>query len=148
MDAAEDERQLHAGQTLRPFVRATGPEVWNRFAAVNDEFVDIHMDDDAGRAAGFPGAIGMGNLQVAYLHNFLRSILPAGGRIARVSCRFRQPNLKGQSVRAGGRVSAVRAIETGRQVDLDVWVKTDSGAVLCSGEATVVVPDRSEGACL
>jgi hypothetical protein len=39
------------GDELPPFVRTTGFDNWNRYAAVNDEFVPIHMDDDAGRAA-------------------------------------------------------------------------------------------------
>ena len=37
----------------------------------HEEFVPIHMDDDAGRRAGNPGAFGMGNLQIAYLHALL-----------------------------------------------------------------------------
>jgi len=42
------------------------------------------MDDEAGRAAGHPTAIGMGNLQWAYLHNLLRGWLGGRGRIVRV----------------------------------------------------------------
>ena len=45
------------------FTRSTALGNWNRFATVNDEFVQIYMDDDAGRAAGYPPAFGMGNLQ-------------------------------------------------------------------------------------
>ena len=63
------------GEELPVFTRTTGFPVWNRFAAVNDEFVPIHMDDTAGQAAGMPGAFGMGNLQLAYLHNLVREWL-------------------------------------------------------------------------
>ena len=64
--------ELTVGTEIPVFQRATGLQNWNRYAAVNDEFVDIHMDDDAGRAAGFPTAFGMGNLQWSYLHTMLR----------------------------------------------------------------------------
>jgi hypothetical protein len=37
---------------VTPFERDTHLEEWNGFAAVNDEFVPIHMDDTGGRAAG------------------------------------------------------------------------------------------------
>ena len=54
---------LSVGTELPPFVRETRMENWNRFAAVMDEFVPHHMDDDDGKKSGMPGAFGMGNLQ-------------------------------------------------------------------------------------
>ena len=57
---------LTVDSEIPSFVRETGFENWNRFAAVMDEFVPLHMDDAAGQKAGFPGAIGMGNLQWAF----------------------------------------------------------------------------------
>ena len=38
------------GEEIPAFVRQTGFDNWNRYAAVNDEFVPIHMDDEAGQA--------------------------------------------------------------------------------------------------
>ena len=72
---------IAAGDTVPAFTRHTGFETWNRYAAVNDEFVPIHMDDEAGRAAGYPTAFGMGNLQWAYLHDLLRGWIGDDGRI-------------------------------------------------------------------
>ena len=40
------------GQEIPTFEREAGFHAWNRYAAVNEEFVPIHMDDDAGRRAG------------------------------------------------------------------------------------------------
>ena len=71
---------------IPPFERIVGLHNWNRYAAVNDEFVDIHMDDDAGRDAGYPGAFGMGNLQWSYLHNLIRAWVGDDGRIVRMAC--------------------------------------------------------------
>ena len=47
--------ELTVGMEIPEFQRATGLHNWNRYAAVNSEFVDIHMDDEAGQAAGYPG---------------------------------------------------------------------------------------------
>ena len=66
---AVDRDTVTVGTELPPFVRTTGFHNWNRYAAVNDEFVPIHMDDEAGRAQGFAGAFGMGNLMWSYLHS-------------------------------------------------------------------------------
>jgi len=128
------------GQELPVFERMSGFHAWNRFAAVNEEFVPIHMDDEAGKRAGYPGAFGMGNLQVAYLHALLRQWVGDEGRIIRVACQMRSPNLRGLRTRARGRVTAVRQEGGDTLVDLDVWTETEEGTVLAPGTATVALP--------
>lgn len=127
------------GQELPPFTRETGFAVWNRYAAVNDEFVPIHMDDEAGRAAGMPGAFGMGNLQLAYLHNVVRDWLGDNGRIVSLECQFRKVNGKGQTVTARGRVVRVDQRPDGRHVDLEVWTEDQDGNQLAPGRCSVLL---------
>jgi|SRR6187399_970788 hypothetical protein len=131
---------LRPGATIPPFRRTTGFHNWNRFAAVNEEFVDIHMDDGAGQAAGYPGAFGMGNLQWAYIHNLLRDWVGPEGRIVRVACQFRGPNLRNTVVTAHGTISAVRSEDGETVVDLDVWTETEGGGKVAVGTASVAVP--------
>ena len=100
--------ELTVGTEIPVFQRATGLHNWNRYAAVNSEFVDIHMDDEAGKAAGYPTAFGMGNLQWSYLHALLRQWIGDNGRILRLGCQFRSPNTKGQIVTAHGKITAIR----------------------------------------
>jgi acyl dehydratase len=138
-------RDIKVGDELPVFQRATGFHHWNRFAAVNDEFVPIHMDDEAGQAAGYPSAFGMGNLQWAYLHNLLRQWLGDDGRILSVNCQFRSANIKGQVVTAHGTVTAVRDEGTERIVDLDVWTEEQNGTKLAPGQATVAIDLSTDG---
>jgi MaoC like domain len=128
------------GDRLCSFERVTDMGTWNRYAAVNDEFVSIHMDDEAGRAAGYEGAIGMGNLQWAYVHNLLRAWIGEDGRIRSVSFELRGPNVKGQRLIAGGEV--VERTERDGEVMLSVKVWTSSGAgdQLGCGTAVVSLP--------
>jgi acyl dehydratase len=135
---------ITVGEELPVFTRTTGFPAWNRFAAVNDEFVPIHMDDEAGRAAGMPGAFGMGNLQFAYLHNLVREWLGERGRILRMQCRFRSVNHKGQQVTARGRVTSVQRQTVqphtgGLVVELDVWTEDQDGNQLAPGTCTVLI---------
>ncbi|MDA8046680.1 MAG: MaoC/PaaZ C-terminal domain-containing protein [Actinomycetota bacterium] len=132
-----DVSSLKAGDELEPFSRTTDFHVWNRYAAVNDEYVPIHMDDEAGRAAGLPGAIGMGNLQWAYLHNVVRQWLGDQGRIVKMSCQFRNPNLRNQTVSACGRVTRIEPGPDGVEVDLEVWTQDQDGHKLAPGACTV-----------
>ena len=129
------------GDEIPVWQREAGLHAWNRFAAVNDEFVPIHMDDDAGKVAGYAGAFGMGNIQLAWLHCLLREwIEPEFGRIVRVACSFRAPSLKGHTVTAHGVVTAVRDEGGERIVDLDVWTDIEDGTKLAPGTATVAFP--------
>ena len=130
------------GAELPLFSRNTGPANWNRFAAVNDEFVAIHMDDDAGRKAGATGAFGMGNLQWAYMHNVLRDWAGESGRIVSASCQFRGLNLKDQTLTAHARVTGIRIAEE-TLVDFDLWTEVEGGPRLATGTATVALPDTS-----
>jgi acyl dehydratase len=128
---------VRAGEELPSFVRTTGFHNWNRYAAVNDEFVPIHMDDEAGRAAGYPTAFGMGNLQWSYLHNLVREWLGDDGEILSLKCQFRAPNTKDMTVTARGVVTAVRE-ESGQVLaDLDIWTEDGDGKKLAPGSATV-----------
>ena len=112
---------------------------WNRFAAVNDEFSVIHMDDAGGHRAGFPTAIGMGYLLWSYLHNVLREWLGDQGRIVQASCQLRAPNLRGQTVSARATVVRVTGSDDGTQVELDLWVESDEPVTLCRGQAVVML---------
>jgi acyl dehydratase len=128
------------GEEIPTFERMAGFHAWNRYAAVNEEFVPIHMDDDAGRNAGNEGAFGMGNLQVSYLHAMLRQWMGDDGRILSVECQMRAPSLRGLRTIARGTVTAVREEGGETFVDLEVWTETEEGTRLAPGTATVVLP--------
>jgi hypothetical protein len=136
--------ELVVGTEIPSFERSVGLHNFNRYAAVNDEFVDIHMDDDAGRDAGYPLAFGMGNLQWSYLHNLLRDWMGEEGRIVWVGCQFRGPMLKGSLARARGVITGVRSRPSGAEggetlVDFDLWTEDSDGHRMVPARATVAL---------
>lgn len=126
---------IEVGKELPSFVRQTGLENWNRFAAVMDEFVPHHMDDEAGKKSGMPGAFGMGNLQTSYMHNVVRDWLGDNGKIEQFTIQFQQPNLKDTVVTARGVISAV----DGNSVTIDLWTEDNNERKLATGQAKVTV---------
>jgi hypothetical protein len=130
------------GQLLPAMTWTPGFDIWNRFAAVNDEFVPIHMDDEAGRGAGYPSAFGMGYLQWSWAHDVLRAFAGDDGRIERVQASFRAPSLKGISVTAGGRVTSVETAVDRVRCEIEVWTTTADGTSPLIGTATVTFPVR------
>lgn len=134
------------GAELPVFARSTGFPYWNRYAAVNDEFIDIHMDDEAGRAAGYPTAFGMGNLTWAYLHVALHTWFGDDARIDAVATQFRAAVTRGTELRVRGRVTSVEpGPGGGATVAVDIWAENGDGARLAPGSATVILPARAGG---
>ena len=138
---AVDKATVAVGTEVPTFVRTTDFHNWNRYAAVNDEFVPIHMDDEAGRAQGFAGAFGMGNLLWAYLHDLLRNWIGDDGRIVSMNCSFRAPNNRGMTIEARGTVTGVREEGGETLVDLELAVVDHDApdTVLVPATATVVL---------
>lgn len=128
------------GAPVPAYVRPAGLEAWNRYAAVNDEYVGIHMDDEAGKAAGYPGAIGMGNLIWGWLHCMVDGWVGDRGRLEHLECRFRAPALKGDEITCGGVVTAREAAADGGAVlTLDLWADRQNGDRLVTAQARVVL---------
>ena len=135
---------FNVGDTFPPFTRDSGLPYWNRYAAVNDEFWPIHMDDEAGRAAGYPTAFGMGNLTSAYLHIALHQWFGETARIAAIGTQFRSAVTRGKQIVVRGTVTAVRSVSDERQeVDLDLRAEDAEGSLLAPSTATVVVPSAT-----
>ena len=131
---------IEIGYPLPEFVRTTGFAEWNRYAAVNDEFIPIHMDDEAGRAAGNEmGAFGMGNLRLAYLVNMLRQWIGDDGEIRSLSAKYRSMNQKGDELRAVGEVVGKEIVDGIALVHLKVDVIDQNGTSTTPGEATVAL---------
>jgi acyl dehydratase len=134
---------VQIGDQLPAWSRRTDFMNWNRYAAVNDEFVPFHMDDEAGRAAlNEQGAFGMGNLRYAYLLNALRDWIGDEAEIREVGCEYRAINQKGDVLTVTGTVTDKRVEDGENRVMLDVNVVNQDGAATCPGHAVVVLPAR------
>ena len=133
---------IEVGDELPPFERKTDLMHWNRYAAVNDEFLYIHMDEEAGKAAGQGGAFGMGNLRWAYLLNSLRDWAGDEAEIRELSLQFRAINHKNDVLRTYGRVTEKKQQDGANLVVLEVNVLNQDDAKTAPGRAVVALPSR------
>ncbi len=134
---------VEIGDELPTWSRETGLIHWNRFAAVNDEFYDVHMDDDAARAAENPqGAFGMGMLRFSYLHNLLRIWAGDDVDVRELGCRYRVVNQKGDVLICSGRVLDTRVEEGVHLVELELDVHNQDGESTTPAHALVALPSR------
>jgi acyl dehydratase len=145
-DASVYWEDVDEGQEIPTFQRKTDIMHWNRYAAVNDEFVYIHMDADYAKSIGQPDVFGMGNLRLAYLHNLLRDWIGEWGDIKRLGCQYRALNFREDILTAHGRITRKYIENDNHLVDLDIWVENHKGENTCPGSATVCLPSREEEA--
>ena len=130
------------GLEIPKFFRKTDLTNWNRWASVNDEFVPMHMDDDAAKENGQPGAFGQGPLRFSYLHSMLRQFAGDDGDVVLVRAQMRGINFKHDELTCTGKVTGKR-VEGGRHlVDLDVAITNQRDEVVTPGQATVELPSR------
>jgi acyl dehydratase len=115
---------------------------WNRFAAVNDEFIPMHMDDEAGRASGQAGAFGMGNLRWSYLLNALRDWAGDEADVRELSVQFRAINNKDDVLRTHAVVTEKRQENGDNLVVLEVDVLNQKDEKTTPGRAVVALPSR------
>ena len=133
------------GQEVPGFQRTTDLMHWNRFAAVNDEFVYLHMDDEFAKRRGEKGVLAMGHLRFSYLHNMLRDWIGDSGRIRRVACQYRGINYKGDTLTCRGCLIKKYRRGGDNLVDLDLRVENQDGQIISPGQATVALPSRERG---
>ena len=134
---------INVGDEMPTWSRKTDFMSWNRYAAVNDEFVYIHMDDEAGRAAlNEQGAFGMGNLRWAYIVNALREWIGDEAEIREIGCQFRAINQKNDVLTVVGTIKEKKVEDGENRVYLDVNVKNQDGQDTCPGHAIVVLPNK------
>lgn len=132
--------QIAVGTKMPTWSRKTSFAEWNRYAAVNEEFVPFHMDDEAGRRAGNEqGAFGMGNLRYAYIVNALTDWLGEEGRIMEVGCQYRAINQKDDVLTVVGEVTEISDQDNKKLVRLDVNVLNSAGDPTCPGHAVVEI---------
>jgi acyl dehydratase len=129
---------IAVGDDLPAFTRTVDFAHWNRYAAVNDEFIDVHMSTEAAQAAGQPDVFGMGNLRVAYAHNVLWDWLDGRGDIAAFACQFRALNFRGDTLTAHARVTAKGEHGGLATLELEVGVRNQDGAETMPGTAQLV----------
>ena len=134
---------VEVGEEISVFARKTDFMNWNRFAAVNDEYVYVHMDDEAGKAAGQGGAFGMGNIRWTYLLNALRAWAGDEAEIREMSIQFRGINHKNDVLTTYGEVTEKRDEDGERCVVIALDVLNQRGEKTAPGRAVVCLPSRS-----
>lgn len=133
---------VSVGTQIPPFVveQVSGDHI-RMLALLLHDPNPIHFDPAAVAAAGLGDReVNQGGATMAYLYDMLIAWTGSRRCVRSLQCRFLANVFAGDTVVAGGVVTAVRDEPGAREVDCDVWVDIEHGARAVSGSATAVWP--------
>lgn len=131
---------IEVGTEIAPFVvDRVSTEKMKTMALLLRDPNPIHWDVDAVKAVGLGDrVINQGPTNKAYIINAIIAWLGDPKRLRSINVRYRGNVLGGDSVEAGGIVTAIREEGGVRLADCDVWLRNGAGQDVIVGTATVV----------
>lgn len=111
------------------------------YAEAGGDANPLHQDDEAARAAGFPGIVAHGMFTMGHLAACVSRWAGGPERVRRLTAQFRAPVYMDEEIVAGGRVKAVD-VERGVAL-IECWVSVERGGTtewpIKRGEAEVLL---------
>lgn len=130
---------LEVGMSATTQMTITAEQI-DTFAKITGDFNPIHVDEEAAKAAGFPGRIAHGALSASLISAVLGNDLPGPGAVfVELNLRFRRPALIGDEVTAVATVQEINE-RTGR-VKMKCHCEVN-GKQICRGDAGVILSKR------
>jgi len=105
------------------------------FAAATGEFVDIHYDKDYAISMGLPDIIIQGLYKTATIAQMLKDWVGDSRSIKRINVRHLGMDVVGNTLIAGGKVTAI----DGSKVECEVWIDNQNGERTVTGTAVLVI---------
>jgi acyl dehydratase len=132
--------EITEGTELPELVVAVDTEKMKTMAVILRDSNPIHWDVEAVEVLGMGDrVVNQGPINMAYVMNLLSDWAGGADRLRRFKVRFLVNVFAGDTVRAGGTVTAIREENGERLADVDVWLDVDGGLRALAGVATVVV---------
>jgi acyl dehydratase len=134
-------RDVAVADDVPTLTRVVTREDVKAYAELSGDRNPLHQDDEAARAAGFPGIIAHGMFTMGHLAACISAWAGGPERVTRLSAQFRAPVFMGEEIVAGG---SVKAVDDERTIALiECWVSVErDGATewpIKRGEAEVLL---------
>jgi acyl dehydratase len=115
--------EVRVGDDVPALERVVTREDVKAYADASGDANPLHQRDDVARAAGFPTVIAHGMFTMSHLATCIVAWAGEASALSRLRVQFRAPVFPGETIVAGGMVSAVQADR--RTATLDVWVTVE-----------------------
>jgi acyl dehydratase len=118
-------------------------EQLQRYAEASGDFNPIHLDDEAARRVGLDGVIAHGMLSMAFLGQFLTSLIAdmPDAFLRQLHVRFASMVRLGDTITCLGNVQARTTNADGYEdVTVECWAQNQRGEKVTLGEAILALP--------
>jgi len=103
------------------------------------DYLSMHYDPDAARAAGLPGCVIQGTYKYGLLGKMVTDWAGTGGVLKKIGVRYVGMDFPGDTLTCRGRVTARYAAADGHHVELEVWTENQRGERNTLGTASVTL---------
>jgi acyl dehydratase len=98
-------------------------DLMKAYADASGDQNPLHQDDDVAKSAGFPSVVAHGMFTMSHLATCIVTWAGDASALAKMRVQFRAPVFPGETIVAGGKVTAVQPDR--RTATLDVWVTVE-----------------------
>jgi hypothetical protein len=105
----------------------------------------VHWDSEYAREVGVPAAYDYGPQRISWLSHLMTNWIGDDGFLRRLYVEVRRFNLMGDTTWCKGRVTKKYVKDGEHLVGCEIWAEDQRGEVTAPGEATVILPSRSDG---
>jgi len=104
----------------------------------------LHWEPERAQELGLPTSYDYGAMRETWLCHVVTDWMGDDAWLWRLSCQHRRFNFVGDTTWVKGKVTAKRQGEGRNEVDLEIWCENQRGVITSPGNATVLLPTRSE----
>ena len=130
---------VNVGDDLPPLEKAPDRSQLVKYAAGSGDFNPLHFDPDFPQAKAIGDNIVHGRMKYASLGELVSNWLAHEGRIRTIACQYRGMDMRAATFTCKGVVTAKRAENGEKLVDLEVWTENEKGQKTTPGTATVIL---------
>jgi len=127
-------RLVYGPVTLQDIVEWCGAE---------EDYLNIHYDEAAARAAGLPGCVIQGYFKCGLLGRTLTDWLGETGTLKKIGVSYRGMDFPGDILTCRGKVTGKYVDGGENYVELEIWTENQRGEKTTPGTATVTLRSKS-----
>lgn len=146
---------VEVGGEITPLQKIATTRMLVQWAGALGDFNPLHYEDDFAKSLGVGKPIVHGSLKRAWLINLMTDWIGPGGRLKKLSCRFRGLDYPrkmkmfevphdGETWWCKGKVTKKYVEDENNLIECEIWVENGKGEKTTTGSALVSLPSREK----
>lgn len=113
------------------------------WCGAEEDYLNIHYDEAAAKAAGLPGCVIQGYFKCGMLGRMLTDWLGERGTLKKIAVSYRGMDFPGDTLTCCGKVTNKYVQEDENYIELEIWTENQRGEKTTPGTAVVTAPSSA-----